>query len=46
MPGEKCGARTASGKIGTPTTQIAGMVFDVWVHAVDAYWNVLLRILI
>ena len=41
MPGEAAAPGTASGKTGTATTQIAGSSFNVTVHSVDVYWNVI-----
>src|SRR5262249_22710247 len=39
VPGETAAPGSASGKTGTPSTQIMGTGFDVTVNAVDAYWN-------
>src|SRR5205085_2184296 len=38
-PGETAAPGSASGKIGTPTTQSVGTAFNVTVNAVDANWN-------
>jgi anti-sigma factor ChrR (cupin superfamily) len=39
VPGESAAPGTATGKTGTPTTQIAGTALTVTVNAVDANWN-------
>src|SRR5262249_4183414 len=41
VPGESAAPGSASGKTGTPSTQIMGTGFGVTVNAVDAYWNLL-----
>ncbi len=38
-PGETVAPGSATGKIGTPTAQTAGVAFNVTVNAVDANWN-------
>src|SRR5262249_58391945 len=38
-PGESAAPGTSTGKTGAPTTQIAGVAFNVTVNAVDANWN-------
>jgi hypothetical protein len=40
VPGEIAASGTASGRAGTPITQMAGSPFTVTVNAVDANWNV------
>src|SRR5262249_33144904 len=39
VPGETAAPGSASGKTGTPSTQIMGTGFGVTVSAVDTYWN-------
>jgi hypothetical protein len=39
LPGETAAPGTATGKTGTPTTQLAGIAFTATVNAVDANWN-------
>jgi hypothetical protein len=39
LPGESPSSGEADGRIGTPTTQSAGSLFNLTVRAVDAYWN-------
>ena len=39
LPGETAAPGTLTGKVGTPTPQVAGVPFDVTVNAVDAAWN-------
>jgi hypothetical protein len=39
VPGETAAPGSATGKIGTPTAQFAGVDFDATVNAVDANWN-------
>jgi autotransporter-associated beta strand protein len=39
MPGETAAPATIDGKTGTPTTQTAGLPFNVTVNAVDASYN-------
>ena len=39
-PGETATPGTATGRTGTPNTQIINRAFNVSVKAVDAYWNV------
>mgnify|MGYP001571542936 FL=1 len=39
VPGETASPGTGSGKTGTPSTQTAGILFNVTVNAVDANWN-------
>src|SRR5262249_28648359 len=41
VPGESAAPGTASGKTGTPSTQIMGTGFGVTVNAVDAFWNLI-----
>ncbi len=41
MPGETNAPGTATGKIGTPTTQNVGVPFDVVVNAVDDTWHII-----
>ncbi len=40
LPGETANPGSASGKIGTPDIQTAGILFNVTVNAVDDQWNV------
>ncbi len=40
VPGETAAPGSATGKIGTPSAQIAGTAFNVTANAVDANWNV------
>src|SRR5258706_12933167 len=39
VPGETAAPGTAAGKSGLPSSQTAGVAFNVTVNAVDAYWN-------
>jgi hypothetical protein len=41
VPGETAAPGSASGKSGTPSSQIVGTSFGVTVNAVDAYWNLI-----
>ncbi len=40
LPGESSSPGSATGKTGTPTTQVAGAPFTITVNAVDANWNI------
>ena len=44
LPGETAAPGTATGKIGSPSNQVAGVPFNVTVNAVDAGWNVVTTI--
>ena len=39
LPGETANSGAANGRSGTPTTQSAGIPFNLTLRAVDAYWN-------
>lgn len=39
LPGESAAPGTTTGRLGTPTAQTVGMVFDVVVRACDDNWN-------
>src|SRR5207249_3240390 len=41
VPGETASPGSASGKTGTPTSQISGNQFSVTVNSVDANWNLI-----
>ncbi|MDB6018143.1 MAG: hypothetical protein JWR19_2632 [Pedosphaera sp.] len=41
VPGETAVPGSATGKTGTPTTEISNVVFSVTVNAVDANWNLI-----
>ncbi|HXS81405.1 MAG TPA: Ig-like domain-containing protein [Methylomirabilota bacterium] len=40
LPGETATSGQADGRSGTPTTQSAGIAFNLTLRAVDAFWNV------
>src|SRR5213076_709914 len=41
VPGETAAPGSATGKSGTPTTQVSGTAFNVTANAVDANWNLI-----